>query len=192
MSSKNRKTLWILLALLITLVGGVIFLELGSRLYYDDVAEEVFSCPPAPVCDPEIYPTDQEKFAYLETLQDDYLQGRRIKPEQVENALVAAPQEEMPCMNGVYCSSMVIVSQRLSPSARLYVARHELEHYFQIEGLAEDCQDWEVCATWGAAREYPWGFITTITSSLWASASSGSIWDFLFGSWEIFKVYFLP
>ena len=95
-------------------------------------------------------------------------------------------------MNGVFCSGMVFVSQRLSPSARRYVARHELEHFFQLEGLDNDCEDWELCATWRPAKEYPWGFITTITSSLWESAHSGSIWDFLFGSWEIFKVYLLP
>lgn len=191
MASNKRRPLRIALVLLVLLIGGILFLELGSRLYYEDETE-VFTLPPAAVCDPVRYPPDPAKLAALEELLDVRLEGRRINPQELERALVPVPQEDMPGLNGVFCSGMVIVSQRLSPSARLYVARHELEHYFQIEGLDGDCQDWELCATWGAAREYPWGFITTISSSLWASARSGSIWDFLFGSWEIFKVYLLP
>ena len=190
MASKKR---WskIALIILITLVGGILFLELGSRLYYEN-PQEVFTQPPAPVCDPIQYPPDPAKLAALEDLLEVSRQGRRVTREELEDVLVAAPQEDMPSMNGVFCSGMVIVSQRLSPSARYYVARHELEHYFQIQGLNADCEDWELCATWGAAREYPWGFITTITSSLWESARSTSFWSFLFGSWEIFKVYLLP
>ncbi len=132
MASKKR---WsrIALILLITLVGGIIFLELGSRWYYKDDLE-VFSLPPAAVCDPAQYPPDPARLAALEDLLDIRHQGRRITPQELEDVLVEAPQEDMPGMNGVFCSGMVIVSKRLSPSARLYVARHELEHYFQIEG----------------------------------------------------------
>jgi hypothetical protein len=191
MRPKKRRIVWIFLTLLILLVGGILFLELGSRLYYGEEAG-VFSLPPNIVCDPAFYPPDPAKLAALEDLLEARYEGRRITPEELEGVLVAAPQEDMPGMNGVFCSGMVFVSQRLSPAARHYVARHELEHYFQIQGLDNGCEDWELCATWGAARDYPWGFITTITSSLWASARSGSIWDFLFGSWEIFKVYLLP
>jgi hypothetical protein len=191
MSSKVRRPLRIALVLLLLLIGGILFLELGSRLYYAD-GKDLFALPPAAVCDPAQYPPDLARLAALEDLLDVRHQGRRITPQELEDVLVEAPQEDMPGMNGVFCSGMVIVSKRLSPSARLYVARHELEHYFQMEGLDGGCQDWELCATWGAAREYPWGFITTISSSLWESARSTSIWNFLFGSWEIFKVYLLP
>ena len=191
MSLKVRRPLRIALILMITLVGGILFLELGSRLYYED-GVDLFTLPPAAVCDPTQYPPDPARLAALEDLLEVSRQGRRVTREELEDVLVPAPQEDMPSMNGVFCGGMVIVSQRLSPSARYYVARHELEHYFQIQGLKADCQDWELCATWGAAREYPWGFITTISSSLWESARSTSIWNFLFGSWEIFKVYLLP
>ena len=112
---------------------------------------------------------------------------------QLEEVLIDVPLEDMPYMNGVFCNGMVYVSQRLSPSSRLYVARHELEHYFQSQGVVGDCEDWELCATWVAAREYPWGFITTITSSLKeAYRLSPSFWDFLFSSWKLFKIYLLP
>jgi hypothetical protein len=192
MSPKKGKLTRLLTILLAFLVSFILFLEIGSRLYYDGVPEAI-SLPPAVVCDPAVYPPNSKKLAALERLQSVYLQGTRITPAQLEEILVAAPQEDMPNMNGVFCNGMVYVSQRLSPSARYYVARHELEHYFQIQGIDEDCQDWELCATWEAAREYPWGFVTTITSSLWESFRlSSSLGDFLFGAWTIFKIYLLP
>ena len=192
MGSRKRWLPRIALVLLFTLIGGVFFLELGSRWYFDGVPETV-SLPPAVVCDPDIYPPDPEKLAALDSLLEVRRQGRRITPDELEGALVAAPQADLPYRNGVFCNGMVYISQRLAAPARRYVARHELEHYFQYQGLDGGCQDWELCATWEAAREYPWGFLTTITSSLWASfRNSPSVWDFLFGSWTIFKIYLLP
>jgi len=192
MTTKNRKLTWLFVISLAFLVSFFLFLEIGSRVYYERDPEEI-SLAPAPVCDPAVYPPDTEKLAALESLLEDRQQGNRIKPDQLESVLVAAPQEDLPSRNGVFCNGMVYISQRLAPSARSYVARHELEHYFQFQGLDEDCQDWELCATWAAARDYPWGFLTTITSSLVeAFRLSPSIWDFLFGSWTIFKIYLLP
>ena len=192
MTTKNRKLTWLFVISLAFLVSFSLFLELGSRLYYEGVPEGI-SLAPAAVCDPAVYPPDPDKLAALESLLDIRRQGSRINPDQLDSVLVAAPQDDLPSRNGVFCNGMVYISQRLGPAARLYVARHELEHYFQFQGLDEDCQDWELCATWGAAREYPWGFMTTITSSLWESFRlSPSIWDFLFGSWTIFKIYLLP
>ncbi len=192
MEPKKRKLTRIVLILLALFVGSIVFLELGSRWYFKEEVETV-SVPPAVVCDPDLYPPDPEKLEALDNLQEAYRQGDRITPAQLEGVLIAIPQDDMPYMNGVFCNGMVYISQRLSPPARRYVARHELEHYFQFQGLDNDCQDWELCATWKAAREYPWGFLSTITSSLWASFRlSPSFWDFLFGSWNIFKIYLLP
>jgi hypothetical protein len=192
MTPKKRKLTRLLVISLAFLVSFLLFLEIGSRLYYEGVPEEI-SLAPAAVCDPAVYPPDPEKLAALERLLEVRRQGRRITPDELERVLVAAPQEDLPYRNGVFCTGMVYISQRLSPPARRYVARHELEHYFQFQGLDNDCQDWELCATWEAAREYPWGFLTTITSSLLESFRvSPSFWDFLFGSWEVFKVYLLP
>ena len=180
------------LIILALFVAFILFLELGSRWYYEGDPETV-ALPPAAVCDPLVYPPDPEKLAALENTLDGRREGRRITPEELEEVLVAAPQQDLPYRNGVFCNGMVYISQRLAPAARRYVARHELEHYFQFQGLDEGCQDWELCATWGAAREYPWGFITTITSSLAESFRlSPSVWHFLFSSWKIFKIYLLP
>jgi hypothetical protein len=195
MASKKRWLLRIGLALLISLIGGILFLELGSLWYFDGVpaAEVTISLPPAAVCDPTIYPPDPEKLAALESALEVRRQGRRITPDELEGVLVAAPQADLPYRNGVFCNGMVYISQRLSPPARRYVARHELEHYFQFQGLDGGCQDWELCANWEAAREYPWGLLTTITSSLVeAFRLSPSFWDFLFNAWFAFKFYFLP
>lgn len=192
MAPKKVKLTRLLVILLALAISLILFLEIGSRLYYGGVPDKI-SLPPAVVCDPAIYPPDPEKAAALESLLEVRRQGMRITPSQLEEILIAVPQEDMPSMNGVFCNEMVYISQRLSSSARRYVARHELEHYFQFQGLDEDCQDWELCATWRAAREYPWGLLTTITSSLRESLRlSPSFWDFLFGSWTIFKIYLLP
>jgi len=192
MEGKKRKLPRIAVGLLALFGGLILFFELGSRLYFEGDMETI-SVPSPAVCDPAIYPPDPDKLAALEDTQETRRLGDRITPVQLESVLVAAPQEDMPGINGVYCNGMVYISQRLAPSARRYVARHELEHYFQFQGLDEDCQDWELCATWGAAREYPWGLLTTITSSLRESLRlSPSFWDFLFGSWTIFKIYLLP
>jgi hypothetical protein len=192
MQSKKSRIVRLTLIILALFVAFILFLELGSRWYYEGDPETV-ALPPAAVCDPLVYPPDPEKLAALENTLDGRREGRRITPEELEEVLVAAPQQDLPYRNGVFCNGMVYISQRLAPAARRYVARHELEHYFQFQGLDEGCQDWELCATWGAAREYPWGFITTITSSLAESFRlSPSVWHFLFSSWKIFKIYLLP
>ena len=192
MQSKKRLLPRVILILLILLLGFVLFLELGSRWFYKGDPETI-TLPPAAVCDQAVYPPDPEKLTALESLREARRQGRKVTPGELEGVLVAAPQEDLPYRNGVFCNGMVYINQRLSPSARNYVARHELEHYFQFQGLDDDCRDWELCATWKAACEYPWGFLATITSSLiWSFRHSPSIWDFLFGSWTIFKIYLLP
>lgn len=192
MGSNKTRLARPLLIILILFLGVVLILELGSRRYYGGIPEAI-SLPPAPVCDPEAYPPDPEKLAALDDLLEAHRQGRRITPAELEGALVPAPQEDLPHRNGVFCNGLIYISQRLAPTSRRYVARHELAHYFQIQGLDGGCQDWELCATWGAAREYPWGFLTTITSSLAESLRlSPSLWDFLFSSWTVFKIYLLP
>lgn len=192
MRSKKPRIVRLTLILLALLIAFILFLELGSRRYYEGDLETI-TLPPAAVCDPTLYPPDPEKLAGLENLLGIRREGRGITPAELEGALVSVPQADLPYRNGVFCNGLVYISQRLSAPARRYVARHELEHYFQLQGLDSGCQDWELCATWEAARDYPWGFLTTITSSLAESfRHSPSVWHFLFSSWTIFKIYLLP
>ncbi len=169
----------------------ILFLELGSRLYREPEGD--FPAPEWVVCDLERYPPDEGKQLVIQELVDKKARGEKITREDLYRALISAPQDQMPNLNGIVCNQMIFVSSRLPESARYYVARHELEHVFQLEGMDPDCQDWELCATWAAAWEFPLGLLRTITSSLReAYRISPSLWSFLFSSWRVFKFTLLP
>ena len=169
----------------------ILFLELGSRLYQEP--DQDFTAPEWAVCDLDRYPLDEGKTLVIQELVGKKVQGEKITREDLDRALISAPQDQMPGLNGVVCNQMIFVSSRLPESARYYVARHELEHVFQQHGMDGDCQDWELCATWAAAWEFPLGLLRTISSSLReAYRISPSLWSFLFGSWRIFKFTLLP
>jgi len=191
----------------------VLFLEAGSRWYREPEGD--FPAPERAVCDLDRYPLDEGKTLVIQELVgvcdlDRYpldegktlviqelvgkkARGEKITREDLDRALISAPQDDMPGLNGVVCNQMIFVSSRLPESARYYVARHELEHVFQQQGMDGDCQDWELCATWAAAWEFPLGLLRTITSSLReAYRISPSLWSFLFSSWRVFKLTLLP
>ena len=169
----------------------ILFLELGSRWYREPGQD--FPAPEWAVCDLDRYPLDEGKTLVIQELVGKKVQREKITREDLDLALISAPQYDMPGLNGVVCNQMIFVSSRLPESARYYVTRHELEHVFQQHGMDGDCQDWELCATWAAAWEFPLGLLRTITSSLReAYRISPSLWSFLFGSWRIFKFTLLP
>jgi len=180
-----------LVVLILLFLALIIFLELGSQWYI-----RTGPSTPAPailVCHLDYYPVQEQKVSFLEDLVQKHIRGERIQPGELEAAAVLAAPEDMPGLNGILCNGMIIISSQVPDPALSYVIRHELEHVFQMEGLRPDCQDWELCATWAAALEYPQGFLTTVIYSLGESYRiSPSFWDFLFGSWYIFKVYLLP
>jgi hypothetical protein len=173
MASKNRWLTCLVLVLLLAL-SFILYLELGSRLYFGrQTIEDPGPAAPAPVCDLEHYPPDPRKGAVLEELIQIRSRGDGITPLDLDRAIT--------------------LSQRLEGPARYYVARHELEHVFQQAGLDPQCRDRELCATWKAAAEYPLGLVAAIGSSLReAYRSYPSMQEFLFGSWLVFKYYLLP
>jgi hypothetical protein len=169
----------------------ILFLELGSRWYREP--DQDLPAAERAVCDLDRYPQDEGKLIVIQELVGKKAQGEKITSEDLDLALISAPQEHMPYLNGIVCNQMIFVSSRLPESARYYVARHELEHVFQGQGMDGDCQDWELCATWAAAWEFPLGFLRTISSSLReAYRISPSLWSFLFSSWRVFKLTLLP
>ncbi len=180
-----------LLAGLLLVVGFVSYLEIGSQRYTRDMP--VRARGPIAVCDTARYAVDPDKQAAIDHLVEKRRAGEPITRTDLDRAMIVIKQEEMRGINGVYCSELIFVSSRLPGPARYYVARHELEHAFQHFGAADPCQDDELCANWIAGREYPLGLLQTITSSLAAATKLyPSFQEFLFGSWAIFKFYFLP
>ena len=180
-----------LVIMLVLLLSLIIFLELGSSWYIRSNPSS--SAPEILVCHTGYYPVIDKKLLYLDELIQKNLRGEKISTDELEQVVLMTPQEDMPSLNGIVCNGMIIVSSRLQGQARFYIIRHELEHVFQMEGLRPNCQDTELCATWVATIEYPLGFGLAIISSLKeAYRISPSFWDFLFSSWYIFKVYFLP
>ncbi|MFO8036548.1 MAG: hypothetical protein R6U57_07985 [Anaerolineales bacterium] len=180
----------ILLGGLILLVAFVFFLEIGTRRYVKNrvplgTIEFV-------VCDESKYPIDEEKIRVLDGLVQARKEGHEITREDLDAAMIVVREEDMTRINGVYCNGLIYVSEALPERAMYYVARHELEHVFQHKGVTRVCENDEYCANWIAGSEYPLGLLQTIVSSLVrAYRLYPSVWAFLYGSWRIFKVYFL-
>ena len=169
----------------------ILFLELGSRWYREPEGD--FPAPEWAVCDLDRYPLDEGNTLVIQELVGKKVQGEKITREDLDRALISAPQYDMPGLNGVVCNKMIFVSSRRPEYPRYYVARQELEQVFKQQGMDNDCQDWELCATWAAAWDFPLGLLRTISSSLReAYRISPSLWSFLFGSWRIFKFTLLP
>jgi hypothetical protein len=180
----------IFLSGLLLLVAFVLFLEIGSRRYVKNRVPR--GSIEFVVCDESKYPVDEEKIQVLEALVDARREGQDITREDLDAAVIVVREEDMAQINGVYCNGLIYVSEALPEEARYYVARHELEHLFQDKGVTKECENDESCANWIAGSEYPLGLLQTIFSSLIrAYRLYPSLWAFLFGSWRIFKVYFL-
>jgi len=180
----------LILVIIFVSVVFVLYLELGSRKYVQEMPDR--ECPLRVVCDLTRYPVNQEKIRILNGLVQKRQEGVAVTREDLDRAMILVPEEDMIALNGIYCNDQIYVSRRLPEAARYYVARHELEHVFQNYQVGEVCEDPEFCANCVAGREYPFGLLQTITSSLVAAYRlSPSLEDFLFSAWLTFKAYFL-
>lgn len=176
---------------LILLFTFILFLEVGSRLYARERKPRSAFDPV--VCDPTSYPVDQDKIRELNALVEAKRGGQDITRGDLIRAMILVREEDMTRINGIYCNGLIYVSAGLPERAMYYVARHELEHVFQHKGVTRECENDEFCANWIAGSEYPLGLLQTVFSSLIkAYRLYPSVWAFLFGSWRIFRFYFLP
>jgi hypothetical protein len=175
----------------ISLVVSIMFLEIGSQYY---------QCPDTGqnnadvlACHSSHYPVDPEQMQMIQALSEAQRQGTEASKKELDQIINLVKYEEMGGLNGVACGNgMLFVRDNLSEEAKYFVARHELEHAFRWKGVNLECSKEEYCATMIAAKIYPVGFIETILSSLYLSASeSPTVWCFLFGSWRIFREYIL-
>ncbi len=191
MKRSARRFRKFLLGTLVLAVAAVAFLEVGSKFYV---------CPPPPpsarrfiVCDTFYYPVNSLKGQSVQGLVAAKLQGVEPSRADLDAAISVVAYEDMDGLNGVVCTNgMIFVRSNLGGEARYFVARHELEHVFLSTGAVPACSPEEVCATLAAAKRYPVGFIETVVSSLYLSATeSPTVWCFLFGSWRIFRGYIL-
>jgi hypothetical protein len=145
------------------------------------------------VCDPNIYPANAGKSEGIKSLIQKKAGGINPTPEELLSVAIFAPYKDMEGLNGVYCNENIIVRDNLNENAKLFVARHELDHAFQWAGVADNCPNAENCAVMSAAAEYPIGFVDLVVSSL--AVAYNDIPDkqcFLFSSWHVFRTYILP
>jgi hypothetical protein len=171
-------------------IAGIIFLEIGSRNYEFPISSRISTG--TLLCNSE----NQSKIQVVQVVVEQRRLGKEPSREDLEKASTSVKNENMVGLNGVACTNdMIFLRESLSGEAKLFVARHEMEHVFRKDGVGDDCgsSDEEYCATISAAKRYPIGFIETIFSSLYTSAKeSPTIWSFLFGSWKIFRMYIFP
>jgi hypothetical protein len=172
-------------------VATIAFLEIGSRYYR--CPETGRSYAGSSVCDPRHHPVDQNRIQAILTVIKSGKPGLEPSRADLDRIITLTKYEEMPGLNGILCpSGMIFVRDNLSSEAKYFVARHELQHVYSEHGMNTQCGKEEYCATMSAARVYPLGFVETILSSLSVSFNeSRTVWCFLFGSWNIFKIYLL-
>jgi hypothetical protein len=172
-------------------VVSIIFLETGSKYYKCPDSGQSYSNVLA--CDPNHYPVDPEQMRRILVISEAQRQGIEPSREDLDQVINVVKYEDISGLNGIACGNgMLFVRDDLSNEAKDFVGRHELEHAFRRNGVNLECQKEEYCATMSAAKIYPVGFIETILSSLYLSASeSPTVWCFLFGSWRIFRAYVL-
>ena len=181
-----------LLAVMALAFAAATFLELGSRFY--DCPDTGQPVQQVVVCNAGYDPASQGKLQSIQAIVAARLHGSEPTSDELMGAVELVNYEDMPGFNGLACSDgMIFVRNSLGRQGRYFVARHELEHIFMRNGTDPACSNPEYCATMAAVRIYPLGFLETILSSIYLSASeSPTIWCFLFGSWSIFRANILP
>jgi hypothetical protein len=189
----NRKK--IALTLLITLGTGlvlvILFLELASKKYYcpTPLPPSVFSC--VQKVQPKMGVVEREKL--LADFKSRIATGDEITKEEfrqaAENLILKINPNDLGRLNGIACSNVGYVRNDLSAEATKFVQRHELEHLLQ----AGTVKNREFSANIAAAKEYPWGLLSTITFSLRERAKYyDSSFCYISSLWKTFKVYFIP
>ncbi|VAW42875.1 hypothetical protein MNBD_CHLOROFLEXI01-5351 [hydrothermal vent metagenome] len=148
-----------------------------------------------PICesDLEAYPLvyNAEQRQMIDEIIEQRNAGEPITKETYRAAMDALVYEASPELlgraNGVVCRGEVaFIRDSLPPQAKLYVARHEVEHLFQTSH-----ENQEVAANIAAGKAYSVGLLSTIVASLIEAKSQLSWCCFLKSSWFIFKLYFL-
>ncbi len=175
----------------ILLAAGTLFLEVGSRVYRCPGAGKYG--PDMSVCNADEHAVNPQQLEMIQRLSEASRSGVEPSRESLDQVINLVDYEDMRGLNGVICGDgMIFVRGNLGRDARYFVARHELDHAFGIGGPGPACSPGEYCATMHAAAFYPLGFIETIVSSLYISATEApTVWCWLFGSWAIFRTYIL-
>ena len=107
MAKKKRSFPRFLLGTLFALGFMILFLELGSRWYREpdqNVPDYVWV-----VCDLDRYPRDEGKLLVIQELVGKKARGEKITREDLDRALISAPQDQMPGLNGIVCNQMIFV-----------------------------------------------------------------------------------
>ena len=179
----------------ILLIGSIIGLELYTNHCNCVVPEEQLAHFTVPLCENN---SDEYPFAYdaaQRQLIDDIIEKRNAGEsitkaeyrEAMDLLVYEVPPEQLGNVNGVVCrQGVAFVNNALPRQAKIYVARHELEHLFQTPN-----ENQELEANIVAGKAYPIGLLSTIVHSLIVAKSHLSWCCFLRSSWFIFKLYFL-
>jgi len=180
----------------ILLIGSIVGLELYTDNCNCVVAEEEKeTLTTVPICEngSEEYPFayDLEQKQLIDEIIEKRSVGESVTKDEYREAMdllvYEVPPEQLNHVNGVVCrEGVAFVSDSLPKQAKIYVARHELEHLFQTTS-----ENQEIDANIAAGKEYPTGLLSTIISSLIEAKSKLSWCCFLRSSWYAFKVYFL-
>lgn len=171
-----------------------IFISYLENGRYNNSCEKEYYSTRVVVCELIYYPTDHNKLNIIRKLIKKKENGLNPTPDELLSAVTFAPYQYMEGLNGIFCNDNIIISDKLSKEAKLFVSRHELEHAFQWAGVADYCtRGSENCAVISAATEYPSGFIETVVSSLITAYNEMPDKQcFLFSSWDVFRTYILP
>lgn len=179
----------------VLLIVSIVSLEIYTSNCNCTVIEEERANLTIPICEngTDAYPFnyDVEQSQLIAEIKEKRSVGEAITKEEYREAMDLlvheVPAEQLGVANGVVCrGGVAFVRDSLPTPARLFVARHELEHLFQTTR-----ENQEVAANIAAGKEYPFGLVSTIYLSLLESKRNLSWCCFLKSSWWIFKIYFL-
>lgn len=191
---KFKKILFILIVAVISIaLTATLFLEVSSRIHE-------CKTPPRQVlfsCREENRPEElKEKKSILDELKNKRLKGEKISKEEYRQAanifiVEVEPSKLDNYFNGMACRQYGYGYARdnLPERAKNFVKRHELEHLLQ-SGTEKNV---EFSANYAAAKEYPFGLIATVFSSIkYRAKYFGSRLCYILNLWSTFKSYFLP
>lgn len=179
----------------LVLAFSIISLELYTQYCNCDISQVNQLALTIPICENalETFPFeyDAEQQRLIDEIRNKRNNGESVTKEEYRTAMdllvYEVPPELLGRANGVVCrGGVAFVSDSLPTQAKLYVARHELEHLFQTTA-----ENQEVEANIAAGKEYPLGLLSTSISSLIKARSHLSWCCFLKSSWFAFKLYFL-
>jgi hypothetical protein len=193
MKKRLKKTLiWSVFLLIFGIAGLELYTNRCNCIVPSETAARLTA---VPICEngsdeyPFTYDADQSRL--IDEIIEKRSMGEPITKAEYREAMdllvYEVPPEQLGGVNGVVCrQGVAFVRNSLPELAKQHVARHELEHLFQVTDANR-----EVEATIAASKEYPIGLLATIVSSLIMAKEDLSWCCFLKSSWAIFKLYFL-